>query len=264
MKEECMQNHDQKVALKRKMEVTIETKENDMGSGTEKRARVEKKLSSDHKEKLVFLSKCLEVWLSPSIAQMEDELMRDAFLDDDHTREALAVRLDLQFQSFANFASYLLGGNLFEEIMVTTKKRWFQGALLLRYAASYMFQSSNLWSYHETTLTLVGIEEETAVKFLQCLKKEDLDLTEVGLLTALLIFTNNMNCAKEKALMQEDIYADLLSAYVDQKRQEEGHLKPNQHPGVHLGLMLDLLNQLAALPIMENHPHLTILPSNSF
>ena len=86
----------------------------------------------------------------------------------------------------------------------------------------------------------------------------------VGLLTALIIFTNNMNGAKEKALMQEDMYADLLSAYVDHKRQEEGHLKPNQHPGVHLGLMLDLLNQLVALPIMENHPHLTILPSNSF
>ena len=155
MKEECMQNLEQKVVIKRKMEVTIETNENDMGSRTEKRARVEKKLSIDHKEKLVFLSNCLEVWLSPSVAQMEDELMRDAFLDDDHNRETLAMRLDLQFQSFANFASYLLGGNLFEEIMVTTKKRWFQGALLLRYAAGYMFQSSNLWSYDENILCML-------------------------------------------------------------------------------------------------------------
>ena len=261
MKEDCMQSPEMKVAPKRKMEVKVEEvrKENSEGnprSGKRARHRGQSEISIEQREKLVFITNCLQVWLSPSADEIEEDMMQEILSNGANPERALTMRLDLQFQSFTNFSMYLLGGNNFQE--ATLKMKCFQSALLLRYAVNYnkvqMSESWNQWSYDETTLKLVGIGNETTMRFFQSVRKLDLDLTEIGVLTALIIFTNHPTGFQENVLTQEDVFSDLLTAYEDQ-RQEEG----GKRAGVRLGLILDLLNQLAGLPRVETHPHL--LPS---
>ena len=261
MKEECMQSPETKVALKRKLEVKTEVRrdnwEANPRSGKKARIRDQPELSKEQREKLVFLSSCLQVWMSPSVDDAEEDLVREMLLDDRHSGRALTIRLDFQFQAFSNFAMYLLGGNTFQEASQLTKMRCFQSALLLRYAvhynqASQMFESCEQWSYDKTTLKLVGIENETAIRFFKSALKLSLDSTEVGLLTALIILTNHTTGYQENALCQEEVYSDLLTVYEDQRQEEK-------RAGVRLGLVLDLLNQLAGLPRVETNPSQTTM-----
>ena len=271
MKEECMQSHETKVATKRKMEMKLEVEvevrmDNPDGnpkSGKRARNEGQPEMSIEQRDKLVFLTDCLQVWLSPSVENIEEDTMQDILSTGDHHGRALTMRLDLQFQSFTNFAMYLLGGNTFPEASHLVKMKCFQSALLLRYAVNYnqahVFDSCNQWCYDKTTLKLVGIENETSMRFFQSTCKLNLDLTEVGLLSAFIIFTNHPTTGfHENVLTQEDVYSDLLTMYEEHK-QEEGEKKVQQRAGVRLGLILNLLNQLAGLPRLETHP--SYLPS---
>ena len=254
-----MQSPETKVALKRKLEVKTEVRmdnwEANPRSGKKARIGDQLELSNEQREKLVFLSSCLQVWMSPSVDETEEDLVRE--MDDRHPGRALTIRLDFQFQAFSNFAMYLLGGNTFQEASQLTKMRCFQSALLLRYAVQYnqasqMFESCQQWSYDKTTLKLVGIENETAIRFFKSALKLSLDSTEVGLLTALIILTNHTTGYQENALRQEEVYSDLLTVYEDQRQEEK-------RAGVRLGLVLDLLNQLAGLPRVETNPSQAIM-----
>ena len=270
MKEECMQSHETKVATKRKMEMKLEVEvevrmDNPDGnpkSGKRARNEGQPEMSIEQRDKLVFLTDCLQVWLSPSVEKIEEDTMQEILSTGDHPGRALTMRLDLQFQSFTNFAMYLLGGNAFQEASHLIKMKCFQSALLLRYAINndqaQMFDSCHQWCYDKTTLKLVGIENETAMRFFQSTAKLNLDLTEVGLLSALIIFTNHRTSFQENVLKQEDVYSALLTVYEEHK-QEEGGRRVEQRAGVRLGLILNLLNQLAGLPRVETHP--SYLPS---
>ena len=248
-------------APKRKMEVKV-----DVGRENPKRARIGgsgSEMSIEQREKIVFLTNCLQVWLSPSADKKEEEMMHEILSNGENSGSLLAMRLHLQFQSFSNFANHLLEGNAFQEASHFLKMKCFQSALLLRYAVNYdqarMFDGCHQWSYDKTTLALVGIENETTARFFQSVCKLNLDLTEIGILSALIIFINHPTGFQENVLMQEDVFSDLLTVYVDQKREkEEGGRK--HRAGVRLGLILDLLNQLAALPRVENHSHLPSVP----
>ena len=257
---------EEKVAPKRKTEVKVEVdRDNSEGnpkSGKRARNEGESEMSIEQRETLVFLNNCLQVWLSPSADKMEEDMMQEILSNDDHSGRALVILLDLQFQSFTNFANHLLGNNAFQEAPHFTKIRCFQSALLLRYAVNYnqaqIVDGCHQWSYEKTTLQLVGIEDETTTKFFQSVCKLNLDLTEIGLLSALVIFTNHPTTFQENVLRQEDVFSDLLTIYVEQKKQEDGGRK--QRPGIRIGLILDLLNQLAVLPRVDTQPHISSMP----
>ena len=266
-----MQSPETKVATKRKMEVKLELEvrmdnsEGNPKSGKRARNEGQSEMNLEQRKKLGFLNDCLQVWLSPSVEQIEEDTMQEFLSTGDHPGRVLTMRLDLQFQSFTNFATYLLGGNTFQEASHLIKMKCFQSALLLRYAVNndqaQRFDSCHQWCYDKTTLKLVGIENETAVRFLQSTCKLNLDLTEVGLLSALIIFTNHPTGFQENVLTQEDVYSDLLTMYEEHKQKEERGRKVQQRAGVRLGLILNLLNQLAGLPRVEtNQSYLPTMP----